>query len=232
MTRRELEALARRVAEHFLDWAYATYREIQHAVWPGHLHRYPQGPLAPVLLLPGVYETWEFLRPVAERLSLHGHPIHAVPGFGYNSGSIPSMAALAQRYLENHDLWEVIIVAHSKGGLIAKQVMVTDDGNSRIGTLIAINTPFAGSRYARFALRRVLREFAPTAETLSALTARRDLNARIVSIYSEDDPVIPGNGELAGATNIRLPLIGHFRLLSSTLLLDTIDRQLGHLRGS
>ena len=211
-----------------LDWVYATYWEIRHLVRPARVQRYRDGPLAPVLLLPGVYETWEFLRPVADRLNALGHPIHVVPKFGYNRGSIPAMAALAQRYLDAGDVRKVIIVAHSKGGLIGKHMIVIDDTTGRIDRLIAVNTPFGGSPYARWALRRTLREFSPSDVTVAALTAQLDANSRIVSIYSEVDPVIPGGSELAGATNLRLPLVGHFRVLSTPLLQDTIEEFLGH----
>lgn len=220
-----------RVWLRFLDWPYAAWREIRHTIRPGSPDIFADGPLAPVLLLPGVYETWEFLRPVAERLNSLGHPIHVVPTFGYNRGSIPSMAALAQAHLDTRDLREVIIVAHSKGGLIGKQMMVTDDAGGRIARLIAINTPFAGSSHARFALRRTLREFAPTDVTLTALGVQLAVNTRIASVYSADDPVIPGGSELAGAINVELPFVGHFRVLSSPLLYAAVETLLGHPSG-
>ena len=56
---------------------------------------YYRGELAPVLLLPGVYETWQFLRPIADRLNALGHPIHTVRELGYNRLSIVASAELA-----------------------------------------------------------------------------------------------------------------------------------------
>jgi triacylglycerol lipase len=214
-----------------LDWTYAAYWETRHFLTPGRIGRYGNGPLPAVLLLPGVYETWEFLRPVADRLNALGHPIHVVPKFGYNRGSIPSMAALAQRYVDSHDLTGVIIVAHSKGGLIGKHMMVLDDRAGRIARMVAVNTPFGGSPYAKWALRRTLREFLPTDVTLAALTADLVANSRIASVYSSLDPVIPGGSELEGAMNVRLPLVGHFRVLSLPALLDTIEDLITHPPG-
>lgn len=214
-----------------LDWLYAAYWEVRHFVAPGHVSRYQDGPLTPVLLLPGVYETWEFLRPVADRLNALGHPIHVVSEFGYNRGSIPSMAALAQRFVDSQELDGVIIVAHSKGGLIGKHMIVLDDRSSRISRLITVNTPFGGSPYAKWALRRTLREFSPRDVTLAALALELEANLRIASVYSSVDPVIPGGSELAGAVNVRLPIVGHFRVLSSPLLLDTIEELIGPAQG-
>ncbi|MBC7518860.1 MAG: alpha/beta hydrolase [Microbacteriaceae bacterium] len=215
-----------RSRQRWLDSSYATYWEVRHIVAPCHTDDFAGGSLAPVLLLPGVYETWQFLQPIADRLNQLGHPIHIIPTFGYNVGSIPAMAALAQSYLDEHDLYGVMVVAHSKGGLIAKHMMVTNDTSGRIARVIAVNTPFAGSPLARYAIRRVFREFAPTDVTVTTLGARIDVNARITSIYAEEDPIIPGGSELAGATNIRLPLIGHFRLLSSALVFEQIEAAL------
>lgn len=223
MTAHPPRSLAERVRGHASDWLYAVRGEVGHAIRPGRIDDFAVGDSAPVLLLPGVYETWEFLLPVARRVNALGHPVHVVPGFGHNRGSIPEMARRAQGYLDQQELAGVVVIAHSKGGLIGKHMMVTDDAHGRVARLIAVNTPFGGSRYARFALRRTLREFAPTGVTLAALAGRQESNARTVSIYSEEDPVIPGGSELVGATNIRLPIIGHFRVLSSPLLLETIE---------
>lgn len=229
-----VDALPRleRSRQRWLDSSYASYWEVRHVLAPRHPNDFADGPLAPVLLLPGVYETWQFLQPIADRLNRRGHPIHVIPTFGYNVGSIPAMAALAQRYLDEHDLRGVMVVAHSKGGLIAKHMMVSDDTSHRIAQLIAVNTPFGGSPLARYAIRRVFREFAPTDVTVTALGARIDVNARITSIFSAEDPIIPGGSELAGATNIPLPLIGHFRLLSSPLVFEQIEKVLAELQNA
>src|ERR1700691_240640 len=62
------------------------------------------GELRPVLLLPGVYETWHFLEAVGSHLHDLGHPVHVVPEFGRNLHPIPEMAGLAASYLDEADL--------------------------------------------------------------------------------------------------------------------------------
>jgi triacylglycerol lipase len=185
--------------------------------------RYERGDLAPVLLLPGVYETWQFLRPVADRLNALGHPIHTLRELGYNRLTIVASAELAQRYLDEKNLSGVIIVAHSKGGLIAKHMMVTDDRAGRIDCLIAINSPFGGSTLANFAPVRTLRAFSPRDKTVMTLGANLAANARITSIYSRLDPLIPGGSELDGAKNVRLSVVGHFRPLASPALFVAVE---------
>ena len=186
--------------------------------------RYDRGELSPVLLLPGVYETWQFLRPVADRLSALGHPIHTVRELGYNRLSIIASAELAQRYLDQKNLTGVVIVAHSKGGLIAKRMMVTDDRAGRIDRLVAINTPFGGSPLADWAPVRSLRAFSPRDEMVMTLAANLAANARITSIYSRLDPLIPGGSKLEGATNVCLSMVGHFRPLAAPALFAEVER--------
>ncbi len=206
------------------DRVYQWRSQVQHLTNRQPPAGYRTGSAAPVLLLPGVYETWQFLRPVADRLNQRGHPIHVLAALGYNRLTISDSALLAQHYLEEHGLTGIVIVAHSKGGLIAKRMMTADDGGQRITRVIAINTPFGGSRFARFAPTGALRAFSPFDETLMTLAANLDANSRITSIYSRVDPLIPGGSTLQGARNIQLPLVGHFRPLASPKLFAAVEK--------
>ena len=206
-----------------VDRLYQMREQIRHVVRRAPSKRYDSGELAPVLLLPGVYETWQFLRPVADRLNALGHPIHTLRGLGYNLLTIVASAELAQRYLDERNLIGVIIVAHSKGGLIAKHMMVSEDRAGRIDRLVAINSPFGGSTLADWAPVRTLRAFSPRNATVMTLAANLAANTRITSIYSRLDPLIPGGCELEGARNIRLSMVGHFRPLASPALFAEVE---------
>ena len=206
-----------------VDRLYQMREQIRHVVRREPSKRYDRGELAPVLLIPGVYETWQFLRPVADRLNALGHPIHTLRGLGYNLLTIVASAELAQRYLDERNLTGVIIVAHSKGGLIAKHMMVSEDRAGRIDRLVAINSPFGGSTLADWAPVRTLRAFSPRNETVMTLAANLAANTRITSIYSRLDPLIPGGCELEGARNIRLSMVGHFRPLASPALFAEVE---------
>jgi pimeloyl-ACP methyl ester carboxylesterase len=213
----------RNISTRWFDYGWA-YR-LRITLLRGHRDpaRYARGNETPVLLLPGVYETWHFLESIGERLHARGHPVHVVPGFGRNLQPIPKMAELARHYVVEHDLTHVTIVGHSKGGLIGKTLMLSDEG-PRIDRMIAINSPFGGSDYARLVPITRLREFMPTHETIRSLAESAEVNARIISVYSQWDPVIPNGSELAGATNIELPVGGHFRILDRDDLLQIVER--------
>jgi triacylglycerol lipase len=214
----------RRVADVVLDYAYAI-RVHTGALVKRSSTLSPDGDLAPVLVIPGVYEPWQFMRPVAERLAAAGHPVHILEPLGYNRRSIPASAALAQHYLDSHDLRDVVIVGHSKGGLIAKHMMVVDDVDGRVDRLVAISTPFLGSSMSRFMIDPALRAFMPGDKTVAMLLSNAEANSRIVSIFGEFDPEIPGGSLLPGAArNLRMPITGHFRILADRRVLDEVER--------
>ncbi|PFG40391.1 hypothetical protein ATJ97_2919 [Georgenia soli] len=185
----------------------------------------------PALLLPGVYETWRFLEPLAAHLATAGHPVHVLSTLGINRRPVTDAAARAAEYLDEHDLTGVVLVAHSKGGLIGKTLMLADDG-ARVAGMVAVATPWAGSPYARlFPPGSAVRHFSPRDRQVLALARERAVNARIVAVAPSWDPHIPGTGELAGARrNVRLAGAGHFRVLGDADLLAAVRsavRELG-----
>ena len=180
---------------------------------------------APVLLVPGVYETWQFLRPVARTLRDHGHEVHVLSDLRRNTATVAESAAIAARYLDAHGLDDVVVVAHSKGGLIGKHLMVDDVDRGqpeRVRRMVAIATPFTGSPYARLVPAGNLRMFSPSDTVLRTLAANLAVNARITSVFGRFDPHIPDGSRLDGAHNIELPVAGHFRILSAPSLLEVL----------
>ncbi|MFF1878428.1 esterase/lipase family protein [Leifsonia sp. NPDC058230] len=217
--------LGRRAGIWALDYLYAAWHQVRAAFSrdrPESLLT-GSGSLAPVVLIPGIFETWRFLLPLARHVHRLGHPVHVVAALGLNRTTLSEGADLVATYLETHDLREVAIIAHSKGGLIAKHLLSTPEGASRVGLVIAVSTPFGGSAYARYFPVRSVRALAPTDAALLRLAGDRAVNERIVSVYGWFDPHIPGGSELIGARNVRVPVGGHFRILGSRPLLDVID---------
>jgi pimeloyl-ACP methyl ester carboxylesterase len=181
------------------------------------------GGLAPVVMLPGIFETWRFLRPLATHIHERGHPVHVVTALERNLMAIADAATIVADHLDRHDLTDVTIVAHSKGGLVAKFLMGMPGAGDRIRRTIAVCTPFAGSTLARYVPFPSVRDLQPTNADLLQLAEARDVNERIVAISGWFDPHIPNAGPLEGARNISLKTSGHFRILASRELLDLVD---------
>lgn len=198
------------------------------AAWPVPA-AYAEGGKRPVVLVPGVYERWHYLRPLAEALHAAGHPVHAVPGLGVNSRPIPWSAGVVAARIRELDLRGVAIVAHSKGGLIGKHVLAFDDPEGRVDRVVTVATPFAGSALAVGWPARSIRAFSPTDPVIRSLAAAAHVNGRITSISPVWDPHIPDGSHLAGARNIELDVRGHFRVLTDprlpALVVDEVERE-------
>lgn len=217
-----------RLRDRAADYAYVAARQVAGALRPRR--PVPDGPGGrdPVVLLPGVYETWQLLAPVATALVRAGHPVHAVPGLGYNRRPFADAADRTAAFLAEADLHGVVLVAHSKGGLVGKSVMLSPAG-SRVVGMVAVATPFNGSTYARYLLGRTLRAFSPRDAALLALAAERRVDTRITAVYPRFDPHIPETGRLEGARNVELPLAGHFLPLGDPTLVDVVVREVDRL---
>ena len=196
-----------------LDYAYAVTWQTRAALSRARPADFRSGSGTPIVIIPGVYETWRFMQPLIQALHEVGHPVHVVAKLGRNRGPVTDAAAIVAAHLEHHDLHGVVIVAHSKGGLIGKQLMTTDDREQRVSGMVAISAPFGGSRFARYLPVPSIRAFAPGNATVRVLGLDQRANHRIVSIFGLFDPHIPEGSELVGARNIRISVGGHFRIL-------------------
>jgi triacylglycerol lipase len=192
---------------------------------PAHAEDYREGTdgAGPVVLLPGVWETWQIVKPLADLARAHGRPVHVVTALKNNVFTVADSARIVAEYLDEHDLRNVTILAHSKGGLIGKYLMLRHDPAGRIHRMAAVASPFSGSRYARFVPLPSIRAFSPRDATTVMLLANLEVNARITSLYGVFDPHIPGGSELSGATNTKLDVAGHFRILGSRPLAAELD---------
>ena len=221
----------RRLGWRVQDYAYVLARQAE-----GLRRHRPDRPAGtaggaiPVVLVPGVYESWTFLRPLGLLLAAAGHPVHVLPTLGYNRGPVPEAARELGRFVRAEGLPRAVVVAHSKGGLIGKLAMLREDPDARIAGMVAIATPFAGSPHARWVPLRAVRAFLPTDATLVALGAERAVDARIASVYSRFDPHIPGCCALTGAAaNIEVATPGHFRVLADPGLPRIVLEQVARL---
>ncbi|MCU1544969.1 MAG: hypothetical protein JWP30_69 [Homoserinimonas sp.] len=204
------------------DYAYAVYWQARSmSIWIKP-QKYLSGAARPVVVIPGIYESWQFMRPLIDALHARGHPVHVVTMLQRNSRPVPAAARIVADYLAEHQLRNVVIVAHSKGGLIGKFVMLDLDTERRVEAMVAVCTPFSGSRYARYLVIPSLRAFSPRDMTTSRLSRDLATNTRITSVFGLFDPHIPEGSELAGARNIRLNLGGHFRIMGNPRTIQTV----------
>ncbi|HEX6366348.1 MAG TPA: alpha/beta fold hydrolase [Agromyces sp.] len=203
------------------DYAYAGLRQL--AVFVDGRRtpaRWRIGdPVKPqVVLLPGVYEHWSFIRPLGDALNAEGYRVTVVHGMRANRAGIAETADHVADALERVRVPTAgrVIVGHSKGGLIGKRLLLDERAESLgIRGLVAISTPFAGARRARLFRDPSIRALLPSDETIVMLGSAASVNAQIVSVFGTFDPHVPDGSALDGATNVRVPVAGHFRILGA-----------------
>ncbi|MET1065063.1 MAG: alpha/beta hydrolase [Arthrobacter sp.] len=204
------------------DYVYAAERQLLGAVSQTRAEDFLGGTGRPVVVIPGVYEDWRFMLPLVQRLHEAGHPVHVQALLRRNRLAVPKAADLIAGYIRDHDLNDAMIVAHSKGGLIGKFVMMQLDPERRIAGMVAVCSPFSGSRYASFMLLPSLRAFSPRDAVTMQLSREERVNEHITSVFGHFDPHIPEGSFLPGARNIRLDTAGHFRILAHEDTIRTI----------
>jgi len=204
--------LAQRALWAARDWTYAAAWQVR-SLGSRTVDDYRTGDEQVVVVLPGVYETWQFMRPLMDALHERGHPVQVIAELKRNVRPVPDSARALMNVMARERLDDVLLLCHSKGGLIGKYAMTNLDSEHRIDRMIAVATPFSGSAYARYAPARHLRSFRAADPVVAALIHDVEANSRITSIYGVFDTMIPGGSELPGAVNVRLPVGGHFAIL-------------------
>ena len=204
------------------DYAYAVGRQLRSAVSRVSPDEFLSGTGRPVVVIPGIFEDWRFMLPLIRELHGAGHPVHVVTMLQRNRLAVPKAAALIAGYLRDADLKDVMIVAHSKGGLIGKYAMMSLDPEQRISAMVAVCSPFSGSRYAGYMLLPSLRALSPRNAVTLQLSREQSVNGRITSVYGLFDPHIPEGSVLPGARNVQLETGGHFRILADEDTIRTV----------
>jgi len=215
-----------------LDYWYVFKEQIASILSRAKPSAYRNNDGQPIILIPGIYENWRFMRPVARLLFLNGYDVHIIEGLGFNRGTIEAMAKHVETYIAAQHLTGVTIVAHSKGGLIGKYLLSAMTAPRILRGLVTLNTPFSGSKYAYFLPFKSLRIFIPSSPALAGLAKDTLVNTRIVSLYGIFDPHIPGGSLLDGAKNVQLPVYGHFRIMNNVMVHDAILESIDTLHGS
>lgn len=227
-----------RIKDWIIDTAHfvhnATLMYVRHTPPKHYLNYVIEGKVA-VILLPGIFGRWAFLKPLGDYISLQGHPVYIVPKLGNNLHDIPASSKLVAELMEEQRLTEVIIVAHSKGGLIGKYLMLHDDPRDTVDGLVAIATPFSGSELAELVPHYSAKEMKVDSELITYLTKHTEVDKKIISILPEYDNIIwhAKGSFLEGALdNIVVKSRGHQRLLRDKAVWERIIESINRLVGS
>lgn len=174
------------------------------------------------IILPGWLREWETVEPWGRALHAVGWDVRFVPELDRQPGSLQDLAETLLNFLVEEQLDQVVVVAHSKGGLVTKWAM-TMAGGDRISLLIAVGTPFEGAPLAQVLPSEAGGDsLRPDNTELSLLEKRTDVNNRIFALEAKRDQNVPSLENLPGARIIRTEVEGHTALLDAPEVLAWI----------
>ncbi|MGF6275453.1 triacylglycerol esterase/lipase EstA (alpha/beta hydrolase family) [Massilia sp. UYP11] len=203
---------------------------------------HPGAAAPPVLLVHGYgcnSGYWAYLAPLLDAARISHATLDLEPLTGDIDGYAARIEEAAGQLCAQAGAAQLIVVAHSMGGLAARAWMRTH-GAGRVARLITLGTPHHGTCLAAFGLginagqMRRMGVAGPDCAWLTALAGGEapEIRARIVSIYSHHDNIIAPqtSSELPGARNLALGGVGHVALGRNPRVLAMVMGEIEALR--
>lgn len=182
---------------------------------PHHYLNYVVKGKSPIILIPGNSNRWGFLKKLSDTISHLGHPVYVVDKLGSNLFDISISAKIVRETIDENNLKNVILLGHSKGGVVGKYLLIHNNKDNRVSRLIAIATPFSGTNIVNNLPYKSLKELSPTSKIIQEISSNFKVNSKIVSIMPEfDNHVWSEKGSyLERALNIKVPVKGHHKIV-------------------
>ena len=123
---------------------------------------------------------------------------------------------------------QVFLVGHSLGGIIARYYVQCLAGDSRVGTLVTLGSPHAGTQLARMAPLLVGRQLRPNSELMRELAGPARCTTRFMAIYSDrDEVVVPNRSARLDhpdliVTRLQVHGVGHLSLLVNSVVAQAV----------
>lgn len=197
-----------------LDYFLVLSLHIKSLIYKSPPVAWKKGKKGDVVLLQGFGETRLFLK-TADELNRTGYRIHVINELNYNHLPIKKCSEIVEKYIEDNKLKDVILLSHSKGGIMGKYFLDNSKLSSNVKCLISIATPYKGSFLSCLRIL-YLNEFSPKSEIINSL--KKPINGnKILNLYPIIDTlIIPNKANICyGAKNICINTIGHARVLES-----------------
>jgi pimeloyl-ACP methyl ester carboxylesterase len=128
---------------------------------------------------------------------------------------------------------DVVLVAHSMGGLVCRAYL-RRFGGAKVRRLVTIAAPHRGSHHARFFPGRSLSEMRPDSAWLDSLNVERAHDVPVVSLWSWHDSMVTPqtSSRLEWAEDIALSGIAHNALLDDPQTIEIVAGQIRQARES
>lgn len=182
-----------------------------------------------VIILQGYLNRWGFMKNLADEVSRSGYPVYVFPELKNNLDNVSAASEFIYEEIIKRNIEDIIIVGHSKGGLIGKYILTYLDKKERIRGVIAVATPFNGTTAAEYFKSFKTNEFQIDSKLIKELGLNTKYNNKIISISALYDNVVrhEKKARLDGAfKNIEVKASGHHKIIFDKkvkeLIIDSI----------
>ncbi len=154
-------------------------------------------------------------------------PVHTVtlePVFDGIDALVPKLAARIEAICRASGASQIMLVAHSMGGLVARAYLAQSDAN-RVSRLVTLGSPHHGTQLAQFGIGISADQMRARSPWLQTLAGKETANAagstrpqpKALSIYTLNDDLVypPESSVLEWAENIPVSAVGHMALVFS-----------------
>lgn len=190
-------------------------------------NRWRDGSRGNVILIPGLYEKYNFLKNIGDHLNSKGYKIHVLAKLKYNNCTIEIGSNILEEYIKANKLEKVILISHSKGSLIAKYFLDNSKFRNKVIRVITIASALNGS-YLAFLAPLFYKDLLPSSNLIKKLKKETVNSSNFLNLYPQtDNHIIPNKNLLIeGAKNIMVDIKGHTLILTSNKTLKIIDKYL------
>jgi triacylglycerol lipase len=176
-----------------------------------------------IIFIGGLYERWSALDFLAGRFRKAGYQAIGLPELKHNREHVAVLAARVADFIEKHDLHQVIIIGHSKGGLVGEYILRYHNTKGRVELVVGVTTPWQGTAMGKYFPFRALQELSPDSGLMRTLAASHASDANIAAISIEvDNHILKAPLTHPRATNIVVPIKGHTRVLFTRHLFEAL----------
>ena len=191
----------------------------------------PQDTQNPIILVHGYMMRGLVMYPIKRRLNKDGYKnvylfTYSPPWLNIDDFSL-QLKDKIEFVKKERGVEKVDLICHSMGGLVALNYINNLDGVKNVNRLIALGTPFGGSKLWSFSIGKCGKEMKPWSEFLKKLSVP-PAGIKTTVIYTTfDEMVIPYEfSKLEGANNIRMNYIGHVGLLFDSKVYENVRESL------
>ena len=166
-----------------------------------------------ILFIPGFSESWQDLLEIGNYLNKLGFSIITMNKFNSTFLGVKACSKKIRDYILENNLTDLVLVGHSKGGIISTFLLTDKSVNGKITKVISLSSPFKGTLWQKFRKLHI--------SDISKLHLEKLLSAdqkkKIINIYSKtDQQVIPHTSlVLEGAKNYEVDSLGHTSVIYS-----------------